>query len=100
MEDNQKKVIYTKEYFYRKAKEVLSTDIENQYSFVCTNVENFKIYNDIFGQEAGDKFIKRLSQSIVDAIPETALVGRLNSDRFIILLKSVEERVLRKLQKL
>ena len=88
--------VYTKEYFYRKAKEILSTDVENQYSFVCTNVENFKIYNDIFGQEAGDKFIKRLSQSIVDTIPETALVGRLNSDRFIILLKSVEERVLRK----
>ncbi|MCI5745333.1 MAG: response regulator, partial [Erysipelotrichaceae bacterium] len=44
--------LYTKEYFYSKAREILNNDEENEYFIICTNIENFKFYNDVFGQKA------------------------------------------------
>ncbi len=38
---------YTKEYFYRKARERLDEDKDNHYAILCSNIENFKLYNDI-----------------------------------------------------
>ena len=41
--------LYTKEFFYRKVRECLDANPEKEYTIVCSNLENFKLYNDTFG---------------------------------------------------
>ena len=47
--------LYSKEFFYQKVREQLLENPEEDYCIVCSNIENFKLVNDIFGQEAGDR---------------------------------------------
>lgn len=49
--------LYSKEFFYRKVKERLETDHEHEYTIVCFDIENFKLYNDIYGRKAGDRLL-------------------------------------------
>lgn len=45
--------LYSKEFFYKQAQEQMHTHPERQYTIICSNVENFKLYNDVFGIAAG-----------------------------------------------
>lgn len=45
--------LYSKEFFYKQAQEQMRTHPERQYTIICSNVENFKLYNDVFGIAAG-----------------------------------------------
>ncbi|MCI5746204.1 MAG: GGDEF domain-containing phosphodiesterase, partial [Erysipelotrichaceae bacterium] len=85
--------LYTKEYFYSKAREILNNDEENEYFIICTNIENFKFYNDVFGQKAGDELLKSIALQITNIVPKEALCSRLNTDRFVMLfpLKNKDE---------
>ncbi|MDD6226842.1 MAG: EAL domain-containing protein [Bacilli bacterium] len=83
--------VYTKEYFYERVKEVLANDSETDYCLICTNVENFKVYNDIFGQKAGDEMLVKIAKLITSFAGKEAIVGRLNSDRFLVLRKYEDE---------
>ena len=37
--------LYTKEFFYQKVRERLLADPDEKYCIVCSNIENFKMYN-------------------------------------------------------
>ncbi|MGN1404799.1 MAG: EAL domain-containing protein [Erysipelotrichaceae bacterium] len=85
--------LYTKEYFYKKAEDIIQNDLDNDYSIICTNIENFKLYNDIFGQKAGDALLKDIASNISKTIGPDGICGRMNADRFLILQKrDVEEK--------
>lgn len=45
--------MYSKEFFYQKVREILDANPDKDYTIVCSNIENFKLYNDTFGREAG-----------------------------------------------
>ena len=57
--------LYSKGFFYQKVRERLDTDTEREFTIVCSDIENFKLYNDTFGREAGDRLLR-----------ETACCGR------------------------
>ena len=85
--------LYTREYFYKKAEEIIQNDLDNDYSIICTNIENFKLYNDIFGQKAGDELLVDIASNIAKALGPQGICGRMNADRFLILQKrNIEEK--------
>lgn len=47
--------LYSKEFFCQKVRERLDTDTEREFTIVCSDIENFKLYNDTFGREAGER---------------------------------------------
>lgn len=49
--------LYSKEFFYQKVRERLQEDPDGAYSIVCSNIENFKLFNDTFGVPAGDRLL-------------------------------------------
>lgn len=54
------------------------------------NVENFKLINDQYGTEVGDKLLKWIAKNISDSLLEfgnEGILGRLNSDKFAILVR-------------
>ncbi len=82
--------IYNKEYFYEKVKKKIEEKPDEEYCIVCTDVKNFKIVNDVFGVEVGDKLLKRIASSISFMAKNKWTFGRLTADRFAVFLPKNE----------
>lgn len=80
---------FTREYFYQKAKEILSEN-KNKYDIVCTNIENFKLVNDLFGMKTGDALLKHFTEKLSNNFPEVKAIGKIGIDRFALLVPHIE----------
>ena len=87
--------LYTKEFFYRKVRERLDENPDEEYTLVCSNIENFKLYNDVFGTEAGDRLLQGIAAQMRSHVGEDGICGRYIADRFICLQKREAERAAR-----
>ena len=79
--------LYSKEIFYKKAKELLKQHPEKEYDIICSNIENFKLYNDAFGVKAGDDILRELANLLKDAVQDAGICGRQGGDHFFCLLE-------------
>lgn len=84
--------LYSKEFFYRKVQEKLEENPEKGYCIVCTNVENFKLYNDAFGRKAGDQLLQKGAEDIKKIAGKDSICGRYGADRFMILAENESEK--------
>ncbi|MBR1554249.1 MAG: EAL domain-containing protein [Oscillospiraceae bacterium] len=82
--------IYNKETFYEKTRTMIRENPETEYCIVCTDVKNFKIVNDVFGVETGDKLLIRIANSIRFMSKNGWIYGRLTGDRFAVCLPREE----------
>ena len=62
--------LYSKEFFFQKVKEELARHPERNYDIICSDIENFKLVNDVFGLPAGDRLLRE--QAITECM-ESAL---------------------------
>lgn len=79
--------VYSREYFYQKVRERLAESPGVPYAIVGSNVENFKVYNDIFGTRAGDQVLRRIAENGRTMVGEDGLCARYGADRFLYLLR-------------
>lgn len=84
--------IYTKEYFFQKVQEKLLENPDKEYCIVCSNIENFKLFNDVYGVETGDELLKEIAAITLNVIGKNGVCGRLTADRFVCLQESVKEK--------
>ncbi len=82
--------LYSREYFYQKVADRLAEDPGTAYAIVCSNIENFKVYNDIFGTKAGDRVLKKIANAGHTLTGEDGLCARYGADRFLYLQKQDE----------
>ena len=54
--------LFSKEYFYSKVRECLENEPDREYTIISSNFENFKLYNDVFGREAGDELLGKWAE--------------------------------------
>ncbi len=95
--------IYNKEHFYDVTRELIHKNSDIKYCIVCLDVKNFKIINDIFGIQIGDKLLMRIAGSIRSMAQEGWIYGRLSGDRFSICLPETqfdEERLLKEVNRM
>lgn len=83
--------LYSKEYFYRKVRERLDEKPEQKYSIVCFNIENFKLYNDSYGREAGDRLLRDAAEKAREMMGDDGICGRYGADRFLIFQEQKRE---------
>ena len=83
--------LYSKEFFFQKAQEVLVRNPDKEYNIVCSNIVNFKLYNDTFGIPAGDRLLKNFAAAIEEFQGEGVVAGRYGGDRFVILQERGKE---------
>ena len=79
--------LYNKETFYEKVEEYVKFNSTKKFMMICTDVENFKLVNDVFGKVAADKFLERIAKSMMENIKTTDIYGRIGGDRFALLLE-------------
>ena len=74
--------LYTKEYLYQCIRKKLHDDPEGNYLIIYMDVSNFKIINDIYGNQFGDYVLKSIADFIIKIMPEDSVFGRMGGDKF------------------
>lgn len=72
--------------FYEESEEILGGAHRNNYYIVCTDLENFKMFNEVFGVQAGDDLLVNIAQGLQSLVSGIKCIGRLGADRFAILM--------------
>lgn len=79
--------LYNRQYFFRRVRETLESNPDGEYMMVCSDVRNFKLINDVYGVNRGDDLLKRIAEELKNRTIEGEIYGRLESDRFALLIK-------------
>lgn len=89
--------LYNKFGFVSAATKVLGDNPDKEYVLLRWDVDNFKIYNDLFGIKAGDDFLRGLGEKIREDKTARTVFGRYIADHFVLLAeKSVDiDRIIR-----
>lgn len=83
--------LYTKEFFFQKVKETLIQHPDESYDIICSDIENFKLVNDVFGVAAGDQLLRDVGAFYRDFVKDRGFCGRLNADQFVCLLEHTSD---------
>ena len=84
--------LYSKEFFYQKVRERLDAKPEQKYSIVCFNIENFKLYNDSYGREEGDRLLRDAAEKAREMVGDDGICGRYGADRFLLFQEQKREK--------
>ena len=63
----------------------------NPFSIIVLDIDNFKNINDLYGHQAGDDVLQRISACLKQSIRKTDMAGRIGGEEFIILLPDTNE---------
>lgn len=93
--------LFNKEYFYTMSKRRMDSMSGDVYYVICTDIKNFKMVNDVFGNTAGDELLIKVARALHEGLGDNAVYGRIENDRFGITIKKkffAEKRLLEALQ--
>lgn len=88
--------LYNKEYFFEMVQKCLEAHPDERFLMICSDIRHFKLINDIFGPENGDELLLKIAQAIQKGVLDGEIYGRLENDRFGILIrkKNYREQIL------
>ena len=78
--------IYNRETFYEKARLLITENPSETFLLVCSDIDNFKFINDLFGKNVADDFLKRLADIIRQNVKKDSIYARLDNDHFVVML--------------
>ena len=88
--------LYSREYFFTKVRDVLAEHPETEYSLICSNIENFKLFNDAYGNAEGDRLLREGADITRRMLGDAGFAGRFAADRFLCLARRDREILDRK----
>lgn len=84
--------LYNHRYFHNQIKEK-----KDNYSIAILDIDDFKIFNDDFGHQAGDEILRQLSDLLKKEVRDDDLVARYGGEEFIIYLNLSDDKLLKAL---
>lgn len=69
--------------FNRAVRELIDGNPGEQFVLLYGDVDRFKVFNDRFGTEAGDKLLTDAGALITSMLPEKSVAARLRADHFV-----------------
>lgn len=82
--------IYNRRYFEDEIR-----DMDNSAGVAMIDLDDFKLYNDIYGHEMGDRVLKTVAQTIEHCIRKTDMLVRYGGDEFLLILPNMVRGTLR-----
>lgn len=79
--------VFSKEFFYQLIRDVLMRNPTERYDIVCSDIENFKLVNDVFGTPTGDHLLCGIARMYEEGVNGKGICGRLNSDQFVCMIE-------------
>ncbi len=83
--------LYAEPIFYREAQRRISEDLENDYILICSDFENFKLVNKLYGDKSCNELLCAYARLLEGFGGENAICGRLAMDDFAILMPNPDE---------
>ena len=74
--------LYNKEHLYEKARKLLEDYPTKRFIAVGQDIKDFKIINDIYGKEYGDRVLRKIADTIRSKSHGHDVYGRLTADKF------------------
>ena len=82
--------LYTRDQLYKIIKQNIDVHKDTDFMILFINVKNFKIVNDIFGNDFGDYAIKCFADKMKNSLSKRTVYGRLGGANFGILMPKDE----------
>ena len=64
--------------------------VDEKFSLMIFDIDNFKTIIDSFGHESSDEVLKVVANALVDELKDDALVGRYGADDFVVVTKAYD----------
>ena len=89
----------SREGFFREVAHILEENPEEEYYMVSSNIRDFKLVNQFFGYERGNRVLIETANMLRANCPDIAAVGRIHGDHFSFLIprEKYDEEKLRKI---
>ena len=78
----------TKVYNYRFLSDWLDQDSDMQVTMLFIDIDDFKVFNDLFGHEYGDQALYTVAQTISRSVRENDCVIRFGGEEFVVILSN------------
>lgn len=86
--------LYNRETFYRRTRQLLETYPTEQFIMVRFDIDRFKVYNDVYGTQAGDYLLAEVGKEAREKQwTEKAVFGRLEADHFVFVMPAKQFQV-------
>ena len=85
--------LFTKDYLYERIRKELDAHPEEKYMILHIDVVNFKLVNDIFGQQFGDEVLQSIARLLKKSLGDKGVYGRISGDTFGVLALKKDLRV-------
>lgn len=79
--------LYNSETFYKKAMDLISKDSEEKFAILSIDVDRFRLINDRYGIDAGNRTLEMVGRTIREVSPKDSIAKRYQGDVFSVLLK-------------
>lgn len=89
--------------FFLQSEKLLKNAPDIPRYFICTDIVNFKMINDLFDSQSGDEILKKESHALREIFSDDAIVGRISNDRFALVVRKEDfkiEKILKKFEKI
>lgn len=95
--------LYNRERFFEAAAAQIRKEPERKYRIVCSDIKDFKLINDMYGDEMGNQVLRCEADLIKKYADSDAVYGRISGDRFAICMPAErfdEELIVSQISKL
>lgn len=82
--------LYNFGYFCEKVRDYLDSCPDEELLIVCNNIKDFKMINDLFGNDMGDRVLKSCADIVKSKENKAIVYGRLSDDIFVLLARKSE----------
>ena len=72
--------------FLQECEGIIKNNPDTPYVFVCSDIDNFKLVNDVFGEEIGNEILIGEARTFEQIDYEGCVHGRVSGDKFIMLM--------------
>ncbi len=79
--------LFNADAFYRNVSERIHLMKGSSFAIIAVDIEHFRIINDRFGVEVGNKCLMAMAQAIRESLSENDIAGRYEADMFSILIQ-------------
>ncbi|MDO4404277.1 MAG: EAL domain-containing protein [Atopobiaceae bacterium] len=82
--------LHCKEFFGRTVEDVFAANADASFDMVCSDIANFKLLNDRYGERNCDRLLHDLATALKEAMPDCIAAGRTGGDTFAFLIEHRE----------
>lgn len=95
--------LYNRERFFEATAELIKRQPQRKFRIVCSDIKDFKLINDMYGDEMGNQVLRCEADLIKKYADSDAVYGRISGDRFAICMPAErfdEELIVSQISKL